>query len=119
LPCATEASEAGNERVCKPFLLDHAHPDRRNSMLRWHIGLVLGTACLVGPLSAALADDRDPTPDEQSRIEAVLTAEGFVGWDDIEWEDGMWEVDDAETPDGEEYDLKLDQTFAIIEREED
>jgi hypothetical protein len=31
----------------------------------------------------------------------------------------MWEVDEAETADGEEYEVKLDQTFNIIEREED
>ena len=86
-------------------------------MLRSCLSLALGAACLAAP--AALADDRDPTPEEQAQIEAVLTAEGFVEWDEIEWEDGVWEVDEAETADGEEYELKLDQTFSIIEREED
>ena len=88
-------------------------------MLRPSICLMAAAALLGAPAPAALADDRDPTPEERARIESVLSAEGFVEWDDIEWEDSVWEVDDAETADGKEYDLKLDQTFNIIEREED
>ncbi len=72
-------------------------------------------------LACALAlADRAPTPEERSRIESVLRAEGFSRWDDIELDDGVWEVDDAVGPDGREYDLKLDpNTLAILERKPD
>lgn len=88
-------------------------------MPRFHLGPALAAAFLAAPLSAALADDRDPTPEELARIEAVLQAEGFVSYDDIEWDNGMWEIDDARTTDGKEYDVKLDQTFNLVERVED
>ncbi len=87
-------------------------------MRRMALSVVLVGAWLV-PV-AALADDREPTPDERASIEGVLSGEGFVKWDEIEWDDdGYWYVDDAETADGQDYDLKLDQTFDVIEREED
>jgi len=65
----------------------------------------------------AMAQDRDPTADERSRIEAALKAEGFTRWDDIELDDGVWEVDDAIAADGKEYDLKLDMDLKIVERD--
>ena len=49
----------------------------------------------------------------------MLRVEGFTRWDDIELDDGVWEVDDAIGADGREYDLKLNQQFEIIEREQD
>ncbi|HVL71354.1 MAG TPA: PepSY domain-containing protein [Beijerinckiaceae bacterium] len=76
-------------------------------------------ACALALATPALAD-RAPTPEERSRIESVLRAEGFSRWDDIELDDGVWEVDDAVGPDGREYDLKLDpNTLAILERKPD
>ena len=54
-----------------------------------------------------------------ARIESVLQAEGFTRWDDIEWDDDHWEVDDAIGADGREYDLELDASLAIIERDPD
>ncbi|MDP3895522.1 MAG: PepSY domain-containing protein [Mesorhizobium sp.] len=77
---------------------------------------------LVAALSIpALADDRAPTADERARIEAVLKAEGFTGWGEIELDDDrVWEVDDARHSDGKKYDLELDRTtLAITDRDED
>lgn len=83
----------------------------------------LAVALLVTvPLSgAALADDRAPTLEERAEIEAVLKAEGFTSWGEIELDDGkVWEVDDAIHSDGREYDLELDpQTYAITDRDPD
>jgi hypothetical protein len=63
---------------------------------------------------------RSPTPNEREKIEAVLKKEGFVKWRDVEFEDNAWQVEDAQTPDGREYDLTLDpQSLEIIERSED
>jgi hypothetical protein len=88
-------------------------------MFRSYLGPAVAAASLALPLPV-LADDREPTPEERVQIENVLRAEGFVEWDDIEWDDdGYWSIDDAETADGKDYDLKLDQTFAVTEREED
>lgn len=72
-------------------------------------------------VSPALADDRKPTPEELARIEAVLKAEGFTSWGEIELDDNrVWEVDDARHADGKEYDLDLDpQSLAIIKRDPD
>lgn len=70
--------------------------------------------------SAALADDRPPTAEELSRIEATLRAEGYTSWEEIELDDGVFEVDDALHADGRKYDLDLDpRTFAIVKREPD
>ncbi len=67
----------------------------------------------------ALAD-RPPTPEERTKLEKVLRDEGFTRWGGIEFEDnGKWEVDDAIGSDGRQYDLKLDQSFKIIERKPD
>ncbi|RDE08484.1 PepSY domain-containing protein [Pelagibacterium lacus] len=79
-------------------------------------------ALLVAPFSVpALADDRAPTLDERAKIEAVLIAEGFVSWGEIELDDDkVWEVDDAIHADGREYDLELDvTTLAITDRDPD
>jgi Peptidase propeptide and YPEB domain len=87
-------------------------------MLRMSLGLVVAAACLA-PV-ASFAGDREPTADERASIEAVLQGEGFVKWDEIEWDDdGYWKIDDAETADGQDFDVRLDQTFNVIEREKD
>ncbi|WP_264049569.1 PepSY domain-containing protein [Methylobacterium flocculans] len=75
--------------------------------------LALGLA-LTGSASA----DRAPTPEEQTRIEAVLKQEGFTKWKKIEVEDDEIEVDDAIDANGKQFDLELDpKTFAIVKRE--
>lgn len=79
-------------------------------------------ALLAVPLSgAAFAGDRAPTLEERAEIEAVLKAEGFTSWGEIELDDGkVWEVDDAIHADGREYDLELDRTtYAITSRDPD
>lgn len=83
------------------------------------LGIIAGALALGMVATPVLADDRPPTADERAAIERVLTAEGFVGWDEIEFDDdGYWEVDDARTADGREYDLKLaPDTYEIIERD--
>lgn len=80
---------------------------------------VLSTTVALAAMAPALAD-RDPTPEERTRIEAVLREEGFTRWEDIELEDeGHWEVDDAVGADGREYDLHLDTNLTIIRRDPD
>lgn len=80
-------------------------------------------AALLAALATPALADRDPTPEERTKIEAALKAEGFTRWDDIELEEdgpAVWEVDDAVAADGKEYDLKLDaSTLAIVERDPD
>lgn len=61
--------------------------------------------------------DRKPTPEEQTRIEAVLKQEGFTKWKKIEVDDDEIEVDDAVDANGKQFDLELDpKTFAIVKR---
>ena len=75
--------------------------------------LALGLA-LTGSAHA----DRAPTPEEQTKIEAVLKQEGFTKWKKIEVEDDEIEVDDAIDANGKQFDLELDpKTFAIVKRE--
>lgn len=83
--------------------------------------LVLAALIAVPVSGAAIADDRSPTSEERARIEAVLKAEGFTSWGEIELDDGkVWEVDDAIHSDGHEYDLELDPgTLAITDRDRD
>ncbi|MCJ2036643.1 PepSY domain-containing protein [Methylobacterium sp. J-068] len=74
--------------------------------------LALGLACT----GSAFAD-RKPTPEEQTKIEAVLKQEGFTKWKKIEVEDDEIEVDDAIDANGKQFDLELDpKTFAIVKR---
>ena len=68
----------------------------------------------------ALADDRPPTAEERTRIEAALTADGYTSWGSIELDDDrVWEVDDARDAEGKEWDLDLDmQSLAIVKRDD-
>jgi hypothetical protein len=80
-------------------------------------GLVLAAGML---LPGHVLADRAPTPQERSRIETVLRAEGFTRWGRIELDDDddLWEVNDAHASDGRTYDLRLHpDTLAIIGRE--
>ncbi|MBY0135069.1 PepSY domain-containing protein [Paracoccus yeei] len=88
-------------------------------MSRTTSGLLAAIDFAVAPLSVAFAQDRAPTAEERTQIEQVLKAEGFTSWEEIELDDGVWEVDDAIGADGQKQDLKLDQAFAITEREPD
>jgi hypothetical protein len=64
--------------------------------------------------------DRAPTAEERAKIEQALRGQGFTQWKKIEFDDArVWEVDDAIAADGKRYDLKLDQSLAIIKREAD
>ena len=84
---------------------------------RWLVSIAAATTLSAG---VALADDRPPTPEERTRIEAELRRLGYVSWDSIELDDGLWEVDDARTQDGQEYDLKLrPDTLEVVRRERD
>ncbi|ROQ01623.1 YpeB-like protein with putative protease inhibitory function [Stella humosa] len=79
------------------------------------VPLLVGAAALAAmlswPTAAPLAGD-DPSPEQRTRIEAVLQQMGFTSWGDIEREDDgrVWEVDDARGADGRKYDLKLSGT---------
>ncbi len=82
--------------------------------------LGLAAAILVALAAQSAMAGRDPTPEERPRVEAALRGLGSERWDEIEFEDGVWEIDDARTPDGKTYDLKLRaETFEVIERKED
>ena len=79
------------------------------------------TTALALALSLALTGsafaDRAPTPEELTKIEAVLKQEGFTKWKKIEVEDDEAEVDDAIDASGKQFDLDLDpKTFAITKR---
>jgi hypothetical protein len=80
---------------------------------------ITGLAALALGLAftgSALAD-RAPTPEEKTKIEAVLKQEGFTKWKKIEVEDDEIEVDDAIDANGKQFDLELDpKTFAIVKR---
>jgi hypothetical protein len=86
-----------------------------SSIKRILLGLVVASGVL---LPGQVFADRPPSPEERSRIEAMLRNEGFTHWGKIELNDevGVWEVDDAYASDGRRYDLNLDpETLAIIE----
>lgn len=90
-------------------------------MPRSHAALATALAFALLPASGALAqeEDREPTPEETTQIEAALEADGFTSWEEIELDDGVWEVDDAVAADGQKFDLTLDNSYAITEREPD
>ena len=79
----------------------------------------IGAAALVLSVAmtgAALAD-RAPTPDELTKIEAVLKKEGFVKWKSIEVESDEIEIEDAVDANGKQFDIELDpKTYAVTKR---
>ncbi len=87
-------------------------------MNRFHIAAI-AAAFALSPL-AAFADDRAPTAEERTRIEAALKAAGYSSWEEIELDtnDG-WEIDDALHSDGQKYDLVLDPTSLAVKSRDD
>ena len=79
------------------------------------------TALMIGlGTYAAYAEDRSPTAEERTAIEAALKADGFASWGEIELDNGrVWEVDDARHSDGKEYDVDLDLGYRIVKRDPD
>lgn len=71
---------------------------------------------VIAPVNA---DERAPVAQEWAGVVEALAQEGYVRWKEIEFDDGMWEVDDAFTANGEKYDLKLNRSFEVVERERD
>lgn len=81
---------------------------------------LLRAAAALALLAAPAFADRPPTLEEREAIQGVLIAEGFTSWSEIEWDDdGYWEVDDAIAQNGDEYELKLDAQFNIIDCDRD
>jgi hypothetical protein len=90
-----------------------------------NVRILLAGVLVASATGNALAD-RAPNQEERTAIEAALRAAGFTSWEEIEFDDDdddeddqVWEVDDATGADGQEYDLKLDQSYQIIKRERD
>lgn len=85
------------------------------------IMLASGAAILTAAGAAfAATPDRAPTAEERAAIERVLSANGFVSWEEIELDSGRWEIDDAVTHDGSRFDVKLaPDTLRVIRRTRD
>jgi len=82
------------------------------------LAMVVSLGLLTVP--AAQADDRAPTPEERTAVEAALKDLGFSTWTSIEMDDGRWEIDDATHADGKRYDVELDpKTLAVIKQKLD
>ncbi|KQP51883.1 hypothetical protein ASG40_05125 [Methylobacterium sp. Leaf399] len=74
-------------------------------------------AALGFAFTGAAFADREPTPEELTKIEAVLKKEGFTKWKKIEVEDDEIEIDDAIDANGKQFDIELDpKTYAITKR---
>ena len=95
----------------------HLYPVARDyPMYRFAVLLLASLLILTNPSIAG----RAPNIEERGKIEAVLKKEGFVKWGEIDFEDNAWHVEDAQAPDGREYDLTLDpESFEITESTED
>ena len=87
----------------------------RSTFIALAVGVVLSPAALTQAFA-----DRAPTADEQAKIEQALKDEGFTQWDEIEFDDDrVWEVDDAVGADGQKFDVRLDESFKIVDRRPD
>ena len=70
--------------------------------------------------SAVAVADRAPTVAERAHVEAILHAQGFRQWEELELDDDVWLVDGALGLDGRRYHVEIDaRTFAILERDPD
>ncbi|NHK28842.1 PepSY domain-containing protein [Parvularcula flava] len=78
--------------------------------------LTVSVAATIAISGAAIADDdRYPTSTELAAIEQVLTENGYVSWEEVEFDDGLWEVDDARDATRAEFDIKINpDTYEIV-----
>ncbi len=75
--------------------------------------VILGLGAIIA--TPVLADDdRPPTAEERTKIEAALKAEGFTAWKEIEFDDNRWEIDDATHADGKVYDVFLRKDMSLV-----
>jgi hypothetical protein len=87
--------------------------------MKWNLpALALGLTAIVA-VPAFADDDRPPTAEERTKVEAALKAEGFTGWKEIEFDDNRWEIDDAIHSDGKVYDVYLRQDLTVAFKELD
>ena len=82
--------------------------------------LILAIPFALAAAGPAFADDRAPTAEERTRIEAALRADGYTSWGSIELDDDrVWEVDDAIDVENREWDLELDiQTLTVTKKDD-
>jgi uncharacterized membrane protein YkoI len=79
----------------------------------------LAAFATVATSTLAVAD-RAPTVAERAHVEAILHAQGFRQWEELELDDDVWLVDGALGFDGRRYHVEIDaRTFAIVERDPD
>lgn len=83
------------------------------------VSALVGAAVLAGAFPSNAKADRNPPAQEWAEVVAALRDAGFVSWSEIEFDDGRWEVDEARAADGKRYELKLDRSYKITEREPD
>ena len=81
------------------------------------VSALFGAAALAGAFPSDARADRNPPAQEWAEVVAALTDAGFTSWGEIEFDDGRWEVDEARAADGKRYELKLDRTYKIVQRE--
>jgi hypothetical protein len=75
--------------------------------------LALGLGAIIATPAFA-DDDRPPTAEERTKIEAALKAEGFTAWKEIEFDDNRWEIDNATHTDGKVYDVYLRKDMSLV-----
>lgn len=82
--------------------------------------LILAVPFAMAVAAPALADDRAPTVEERTRIEAALRADGYTSWGSIELDDNrVWEVDDAIDVENREWDLELEMETLTVTKKDD
>lgn len=82
--------------------------------MRTIFATVVTFAILASPALAG----RAVTDEERTKLEEALKAQGCSGGK-FEFDDGKFEVEDASCADGKKYELKFDQSFALLKKEEE
>jgi hypothetical protein len=90
------------------------------NILRFTAGLVLICAPFLIPTTAYANAERDATAEEKAKVVETLKQNDCPAVGDVDYVQGIgFEAEDVKCNDGKEYDVVLDDNFAITSRRED
>jgi hypothetical protein len=88
------------------------------------LSLIAGLSLIAAPFILATTayanDDRDATAEEKAQVVETLQQNDCPTVGDVDYTQGLgFEAEDVKCNDGKEYDVVLDDNFAIVSKRED
>lgn len=90
------------------------------NILRFSVALVLVSGSFLISKTAYADVDRDATAEEKAKVTETLKQKNCTVGSDVDYIQNMgFEAEDVKCDDGKEYDVFLDDNFAITSKRED